>query len=124
MRGRVYRHTTSLSIMYFEQRLYEQKAPGQYILPRLGIYYGFCCQLANKFTCICGRAWRELYHALENATCAVFRHCSRREMASPNGIRLLKFLDGYIYDCFYDNDSDRDSDKELDGVDRVSDVDS
>lgn len=64
--------------------------------------------------------WRELYHALEKATCAVFRHCSRREMASPNGIRLLKFLDSYIYDCFDDNDSDRDSDKELDGVDRVS----
>src|SRR6218665_2362756 len=58
--------------------------------------------------------WRELYHALEKATCAVFRHCSRREMASPNGIRLLKFLDSYIYDCFDDNDSDRDSDKKLD----------
>ena len=38
---------------------------------------------------------------------------------------MLKFLDSYIYyDCFDDNDNDRDIDKELDGVDRVSDVDS
>src|SRR6218665_1463943 len=71
--------------------------------------------------------WRELYHALDKVTCAVLRHCSRRE----NGFAKLDsivqvFRQLYLSadDCFDYNDSDRDSDKELNGVDHVSDFDS
>ena len=71
--------------------------------------------------------WRELYHALDKAMCAVIRHCSRREngFAKRDSIvevfRQLHLSDD---DCFDDNDSDRDSDKELDNVDLFSDIDS
>jgi len=72
--------------------------------------------------------WRELYHALDKAMCAVIRHCSRRENGFAKRDSIVEvFRQLYLSDddCFDDNDSDRDSDnKELYGVDRVSDVDS
>src|SRR6218665_507580 len=71
--------------------------------------------------------WRELYCALDKATCAVLRHCSRRENGFAKQDSIVEVL-RQLYlsddDCFDENDSDRDTDKELDGVYRVSDVDS